>query len=63
MDESAIAEQIGDALLSNRAQRALIFDLDGTLVDSVYAHMFAWQRAFAEVGLPIDGSRIHRASA
>jgi HAD superfamily hydrolase (TIGR01509 family) len=44
----------------NRAQRALIFDLDGTLVDTVYAHVFAWQRAFAEVGLPIDGWRIHR---
>src|SRR4051794_38385733 len=26
----------------------LIFDLDGTLVDTVYAHVFAWQRAFAE---------------
>ena len=23
--------------------RAVIFDLDGTLVDSVYAHVFAWQ--------------------
>jgi HAD superfamily hydrolase (TIGR01509 family) len=44
----------------NRARRALIFDLDGTLVDTVYAHVFAWQRAFAEVGLPIDGWRIHR---
>jgi len=39
---------------------ALIFDLDGTLVDTVYAHVFAWQRAFAEIGLPIDGWRIHR---
>jgi len=39
---------------------ALIFDLDGTLVDTVYAHVFAWQRAFAEHGLPIDGWRIHR---
>jgi HAD superfamily hydrolase (TIGR01509 family) len=44
----------------NRAPRALIFDLDGTLVDTVYAHVFAWQRAFAELGLPIDGWRIHR---
>jgi HAD superfamily hydrolase (TIGR01509 family) len=39
---------------------ALIFDLDGTLVDTVYAHVFAWQRAFAEEGMPIDGWRIHR---
>jgi HAD superfamily hydrolase (TIGR01509 family) len=40
--------------------RTLIFDLDGTLVDTVYGHVYAWQRAFDEVGLPIDGWRIHR---
>jgi len=40
--------------------RALVFDLDGTLVDTVYAHVFAWQRALDEAGLPIDGWRIHR---
>ena len=39
---------------------ALIFDLDGTLVDTVYAHVFAWQRALAERGMSIDGWRIHR---
>jgi HAD superfamily hydrolase (TIGR01549 family) len=39
---------------------ALIFDLDGTLVDTVYAHVFAWQRALAESGLAVDGWRIHR---
>ena len=39
---------------------ALIFDLDGTLVDTVYAHVFAWQRALADAGLPIDAWRIHR---
>lgn len=38
----------------------LIFDLDGTLVDTVYAHVFAWQKALAEAGMPIDGWRIHR---
>ena len=41
---------------------ALIFDLDGTLVDTVYAHVFAWQRALEERGMPIDGWRIHRGS-
>lgn len=40
--------------------KALIFDLDGTLVDTVYAHIFAWQRTFAEAGMAIDGWRIHR---
>ena len=40
--------------------RALIFDLDGTLVDTVYAHVFAWQRALAEAELPIEAWKIHR---
>ena len=40
--------------------RALIFDLDGTLIDTVYAHVLAWQRALAEASLPIEGWRIHR---
>ncbi|MGH2935463.1 MAG: HAD family hydrolase [Gaiellaceae bacterium] len=39
---------------------ALIFDLDGTLIDTVYAHVFAWQRALDEAEMPIDGWRIHR---
>jgi HAD superfamily hydrolase (TIGR01509 family) len=39
---------------------SLVFDLDGTLVDTVYAHVLAWQRALAEAGLPVDGWRIHR---
>ncbi len=40
--------------------RALIFDLDGTLVDTVYAHVLAWQTALREAGMPIDGWRVHR---
>lgn len=39
---------------------ALIFDLDGTLVDTVYAHVFAWQRALSDAEMPIEGWRIHR---
>src|SRR5436190_17493536 len=39
---------------------SLIFDLDGTLIDTVYAHVFSWQRALAEAGMAIDGWRIHR---
>jgi HAD superfamily hydrolase (TIGR01509 family) len=42
------------------AMQGLVFDLDGTLVDTVYAHVFAWQTALAENGMPIDAWRIHR---
>jgi HAD superfamily hydrolase (TIGR01549 family) len=49
------------ALLSEQARiRALVFDLDGTLVDTVYAHVFAWQYALAEACLVVDGWLIHR---
>jgi HAD superfamily hydrolase (TIGR01509 family) len=40
--------------------RALVFDLDGTLVDTVYAHVVAWQQALDQAGLSIDGWKIHR---
>jgi HAD superfamily hydrolase (TIGR01509 family) len=43
-----------------RPVRALIFDLDGTLVDTVYPHVVAWQQALDEAGMTIDGWRIHR---
>ncbi len=29
-------------------------------MDTVYAHVFAWQRALDDAGMPIDGWRIHR---
>ncbi|HEX7188309.1 MAG TPA: HAD family hydrolase [Actinomycetes bacterium] len=41
-------------------QPALLFDLDGTLVDSVYQHVIAWQEALTEVGIPLSVWRIHR---
>jgi HAD superfamily hydrolase (TIGR01509 family) len=39
---------------------ALVFDLDGTLVDTVYAHVLAWQVALAEAGVVVDSYRLHR---
>lgn len=39
---------------------AVLFDIDGTLVDSNYHHVYAWCRAFAEVGIAVDAWRIHR---
>jgi len=40
---------------------AVLFDIDGTLVDSNYLHVTAWIRAFAGAGHPVDSWRIHRA--
>jgi HAD superfamily hydrolase (TIGR01509 family) len=42
------------------AQPALLFDLDGTLVDSVYQHVIAWQEALAACGIALSVWRIHR---
>ena len=42
------------------AAPALIFDLDGTLVDSVYQHVLAWHEALSSVGIELSVWRIHR---
>ena len=39
---------------------ALLFDLDGTLVDSVYQHVLAWRDALEHAGLPLAVWPIHR---
>lgn len=39
----------------------IIFDVDGTLVDSTYHHAIAWHRAFRTCGLDVPVWRIHRA--
>lgn len=43
------------------AQSAVLFDVDGTLVDSNYLHVHAWRRAFAEQRIEVESWRIHRA--
>jgi HAD superfamily hydrolase (TIGR01509 family) len=42
------------------AIRAVLLDIDGTLVDSNYLHVDAWSRAFVDVGHPVDTWKIHR---
>jgi HAD superfamily hydrolase (TIGR01509 family) len=39
---------------------ALVFDLDGTLVDSVYQHVLAWREALEAAGIDLSIWRIHR---
>jgi HAD superfamily hydrolase (TIGR01509 family) len=40
--------------------RAVILDLDGTLVDTVYGHALSWWQALNEAGLPVPGWKVHR---
>jgi len=39
---------------------AFVFDLDGTLVDSVYQHVLAWREALEKTGIELAVWRIHR---
>jgi HAD superfamily hydrolase (TIGR01509 family) len=39
---------------------AFLFDLDGTLVDSVYQHVLAWHEALEQEGIELSIWRIHR---
>src|SRR6266849_9392556 len=38
---------------------AFLFDLDGTLVDSVYQHVLAWREALEKAGIELAVWRIH----
>lgn len=50
-DETPRAHALGPAFL---------FDLDGTLVDSVYQHVLAWREALERGGIQLAVWRIHR---
>ncbi len=39
---------------------AFLFDLDGTLIDSVYQHVLAWRAALSGIGIDLSVWRIHR---
>lgn len=39
---------------------AVLFDIDGTLIDSTYHHALAWQRAFHGLGVVVPLYLIHR---
>jgi HAD superfamily hydrolase (TIGR01549 family) len=43
-----------------RIEPAFLFDLDGTLVDSVYQHVLAWKEALHAEGIELSVWRIHR---
>lgn len=48
------------ALTAHGGRPAVLFDVDGTLVDSNYLHVYAWQRAFDAEGMVVASWQIHR---
>jgi HAD superfamily hydrolase (TIGR01509 family) len=46
--------------VASRNQLAFLFDLDGTLIDSVYQHVIAWRDALEGVGINLPVWKIHR---
>jgi beta-phosphoglucomutase-like phosphatase (HAD superfamily) len=47
-------------LATSKSSPAFLFDLDGTLVDSVYQHVLAWREALEKSGIELAVWRIHR---
>src|SRR6476659_9414725 len=47
-------------MIQARQQTSVLFDLDGTLVDSVYDHVLAWHDALQEEGIDVSVWRLHR---
>ncbi|HEX5965457.1 MAG TPA: HAD family hydrolase [Pyrinomonadaceae bacterium] len=45
---------------TSTGRTAFLFDLDGTLVDSVYQHVLAWREALESGGIHLAVWRIHR---
>ena len=41
-------------------RRGVLFDVDGTLIDSSYLHTVAWWHAFNQAGHDVPMHRIHR---
>jgi HAD superfamily hydrolase (TIGR01549 family) len=50
----------GSPSTESSGQPAFLFDLDGTLVDSVYQHVVAWREALEGVGINLSVWKIHR---
>jgi HAD superfamily hydrolase (TIGR01509 family) len=53
-------EQEGRLSERHRRQKGVLFDVDGTLIDSAYIHTLAWWQAFRQSGFDVPMARIHR---
>ncbi len=49
-----------DVAIESRSRPAFLFDLDGTLIDSVYQHVVAWREVLAGVDINLSVWKIHR---
>jgi HAD superfamily hydrolase (TIGR01549 family) len=50
-----------DPASSSQDRTALVLDVDGTLLDTVYFHVLAWWEAFRDLGYEVSCFDIHRA--
>lgn len=55
-----MTDMTAEPSIHHEARFGFLFDLDGTLVDSVYQHVLSWHEALAASGLPLSVWRIHR---
>lgn len=51
---------VGGYARTMTSDKAVLLDIDGTLVDSTYHHAIAWQRAFRTVDVEVPLFRVHR---
>ena len=58
--EAGQAVRAGGSQGSMGIEPVFLFDLDGTLVDSVYQHVLAWKQALDAEGIELSVWRIHR---
>jgi|SRR5271170_4659807 beta-phosphoglucomutase-like phosphatase (HAD superfamily) len=56
----SIATPHGSTQLADEVRSAFLFDLDGTLIDSVYQHVLAWREALQRAATRLSAWRIHR---
>src|SRR6266536_2221829 len=52
--------ETGESEKAAREGPAFLFDLDGTLVDSVYQHVLAWREALEVTGIELSVWGVHR---
>jgi HAD superfamily hydrolase (TIGR01549 family) len=60
MDRKETGRSPDRSSVETRAAVGVLFDIDGTLVDTNYLHTMAWRRAFVDHGLDVPSARIHR---